>query len=84
MRCLPSLPGTGRLCHGFRRPRYHPGMEIAEALRARLAAAGLEPPADPRERERLERDLAVHLARTAELRPDEPPYTDPTRAAGPA
>ncbi|HEX6678666.1 MAG TPA: hypothetical protein VF486_27070 [Actinomycetes bacterium] len=65
-------------------------MEIAEALRARLAAAGLEPPADPRERERMERDLAVHLARmaelaqAAELRPDEPPYTDPTGAAGPA
>ena len=65
-------------------------MEIAEALRARLAAAGLEPPADPRVRERMERDLAVHLermaelARAAELRPDEPPYTDPTGAARPA
>lgn len=66
-------------------------MEIAEALRARLAAAGLEPPADARERERLERDLALHLARMAALaeaseplRPDDPPYTDPTRAAGPA
>jgi hypothetical protein len=65
-------------------------MEIAEALRARLAAAGLEPSADLRERERMERDLAVHLARVAaltqaaELRPDDPPYTDPTRAAGPS
>jgi hypothetical protein len=62
-------------------------MEITEALRQRLAAAGLEPPADPRERGRLERDLEVHLARMAELarvadlRPDDPPHTDPTRAA---
>jgi hypothetical protein len=62
-------------------------MEIAEALRARLAAAGIEPPDDPRERERMERDLAVHLARvaalarTAQLSPDDPPYTDPTGAA---
>jgi hypothetical protein len=65
-------------------------MEIAEALRVRLAAAGLEPPADRRERERMERDLAVHLSRVAalaravELRPGDPPYTDPTRAAGSA
>jgi hypothetical protein len=62
-------------------------MEIAEALRTRLAAAGLEPPADPDERRRMERDLEVHLARlavlarTADLRADDPPYTDPTRAA---
>jgi hypothetical protein len=62
-------------------------MELAAALRARLAAAGMEPPADPREREAMERDLAVHLARlsalerAAELRPGDPPYTDPTRAA---
>jgi hypothetical protein len=62
-------------------------MEIAEALRARLAAAGMELPADAREQERMERDLAVHLTRIAELdraaqlRPEDPPYTDPTRAA---
>jgi hypothetical protein len=62
-------------------------MEIAEALRARLAAAGLQPPADPRERQRMERDLAVHLARVAalaraaELGPQDPPHTDPTGAA---
>jgi hypothetical protein len=59
-------------------------MEIAEALRARLAAAGLELPSDPRERERLERDFALHLermaalAQAADLGPDDPPYTDPT------
>jgi hypothetical protein len=62
-------------------------MEIAEALRARLAAAGMEPPADSRERDRMERELATHLARvaalaqTAPLNPDDPPYTDPTGAA---
>lgn len=63
-------------------------MDIAEALRARLAAAGMEPPADPVERGRMERDLAVHLARVAalereaaDLRPWEQPYTDPTGAA---
>jgi hypothetical protein len=63
-------------------------MEIAEVLRARLAAAGLEPPSDPEERRRLERDLALHLERMAvlaeagrPLRPDEPPCTDPTGAA---
>jgi hypothetical protein len=62
-------------------------MEIAAALRARLAAAGMELPADAREREQLERDLSVHLARIAELHravelgPEDPPYTDPTRAA---
>jgi hypothetical protein len=65
-------------------------MEMAEALRARLAAAGLEPPADPQERRRMEGDLAVHLARVAtlaraaELLPDDPPRTDPTLAARPA
>jgi hypothetical protein len=62
-------------------------MEIAEALRARLAAAGMEPPAETRERVRMERDLAVHLARVAELdraaelRLEDPPYTDPTGVA---
>lgn len=62
-------------------------MEIDTALRARLAAAGMELPADAREREQLERDLSVHLTRiaeldrAAELRPQDPPYTDPTRAA---
>jgi hypothetical protein len=65
-------------------------MEIAEALRTRLAAAGLEPPTDGWERERMERDLAVHLARVAALAEEEPlgpsdlPYTDPTRATGSA
>jgi hypothetical protein len=62
-------------------------MEIAEALRARLAAAGMELPADAREREQLQRDLSIHLVRVAELaraaklRPEDPPYTDPTTAA---
>jgi hypothetical protein len=62
-------------------------MEIAEALRARLAAAGMELPADAREQEQLQRDLSIHLVRVAELdraaelRPQDPPYTDPTRAA---
>jgi hypothetical protein len=66
-------------------------MEIAEALRVRLAAAGLEPPADARRRERMERDLAVHLERLAALAeadellgPADRPYTDPTRAVGSA
>jgi hypothetical protein len=62
-------------------------MEIDAALRARLAAAGMELPADAREREQMERDLSVHLTRIAELdraaalRPEDAPYTDPTRAA---
>jgi hypothetical protein len=62
-------------------------MEITEALRARLAAAGMRLPADARDREQMERDLAVHLARVAELdraaqlTPEDRPYTDPTRAA---
>jgi hypothetical protein len=62
-------------------------MEIAEALRARLAAAGTEPPADPPGRRRMERDLAIHLervaalARAAQLGPQDPPFTDPTGAA---
>jgi len=62
-------------------------MDIAEALRTRLAAAALEPPADARDRKRMERDLAVHLERVAVLAEvdeplgrDDPPYTDPTRA----
>jgi hypothetical protein len=65
-------------------------MDVAEALRARLATAGLEPPSDARERERLERDFAVHLERVAALtraervlEPGDLPYTDPTRAAEP-
>jgi len=60
---------------------------LAEALRKRLAAAGLEPPpGDPTER--LERDLALHLERiaalteAADLGPDDPPRTDPTTAIG--
>ena len=64
-------------------------MEIDAALRTRLAAAGMELPADAREREQMERDLSVHLTRiaeldrAAELRPEDPPYTDPARAAEP-
>jgi hypothetical protein len=65
-------------------------MDIAEVLRTRLAVAGLEPPADARRRERMERDLAVHLGRMAALAeadellgPDDRPYSDPTRAVGP-
>jgi hypothetical protein len=92
------MPGPRRRSLGTARERGAPAssgldsipaMEIAEALRARLAAAGLEPPDDALERERLERDLAVHLARVAalgraaELRAEDAPYTDPTRAAGP-
>lgn len=64
-------------------------MDIAGILHTRLAAAGLEPPADAGRRERMERDLAVHLDRMAALAeaeellgPDDRPYTDPTRAAG--
>jgi aspartyl-tRNA(Asn)/glutamyl-tRNA(Gln) amidotransferase subunit A len=60
---------------------------LAEALRKRLAAAGLEPPpGDPTDR--LERDLALHLERiaalteAADLGPDDPPRTDPTTATG--
>jgi Asp-tRNA(Asn)/Glu-tRNA(Gln) amidotransferase A subunit family amidase len=60
---------------------------LAEALRRRLAAAGLEPPpGDPTDR--LERDLALHLERiaalieAADLGPDDPPRTDPTTAIG--
>jgi aspartyl-tRNA(Asn)/glutamyl-tRNA(Gln) amidotransferase subunit A len=61
--------------------------DLAEALRRRLAAAGLEPPpGDPTDR--LERDLALHLERiaalaeAADLGPDDPPRTDPTTAIG--
>jgi aspartyl-tRNA(Asn)/glutamyl-tRNA(Gln) amidotransferase subunit A len=60
---------------------------LTEALRKRLAAAGLEPsPGDPTDR--LERDLALHLERiaalteAADLGPDDPPHTDPTTAIG--
>jgi aspartyl-tRNA(Asn)/glutamyl-tRNA(Gln) amidotransferase subunit A len=60
--------------------------ELAQALRARLAAAGLEPPTGEDAR-RLERDLALHLERVADLEavtdlgPMDPPLTDPTRGA---
>jgi aspartyl-tRNA(Asn)/glutamyl-tRNA(Gln) amidotransferase subunit A len=59
-------------------------VDLGEALRARLAAAGLEPPAG--DTTRLERDLALHLERVAalvaaaDLGPDDPPRTDPTTA----
>jgi aspartyl-tRNA(Asn)/glutamyl-tRNA(Gln) amidotransferase subunit A len=60
---------------------------LAEALRRRLAAAALElPPGAPTDR--LERDLALHLERIADLAeaadlgPDDPPRTDPTTAIG--
>ena len=58
---------------------------LTEALRARLAAAGLQPPPD--DTPRLERDLALHLERiaallaAADLAPSDPPLTDPTQAA---
>ncbi|HEV3014941.1 MAG TPA: hypothetical protein VG499_16835, partial [Actinomycetota bacterium] len=61
--------------------------DLAALLRARLAAAGLEPP--PGDTSNLERDLALHLERIAalaaasDLGPDDPPRTDPTTAAGP-
>jgi aspartyl-tRNA(Asn)/glutamyl-tRNA(Gln) amidotransferase subunit A len=60
--------------------------DLAGALRARLAAAGLEVP--PGDADRLRRDLALHLERVAELTaaaglgPADPPFTDPTRAVG--
>jgi aspartyl-tRNA(Asn)/glutamyl-tRNA(Gln) amidotransferase subunit A len=60
---------------------------LARALRARLAAAGLEPPPGD-DTTRLERDLALHLERIADLAaaadldPTDPPLTDPTRAPG--
>jgi aspartyl-tRNA(Asn)/glutamyl-tRNA(Gln) amidotransferase subunit A len=59
--------------------------DLAALLRARLAAAGLEPPPDTAD---LERDLALHLERVAalaaaaDLGPDDPPRTDPTTAIG--
>ena len=61
--------------------------DLAALLRARLAAAGLEPP--PGDTSNLERDLALHLERVAalaaasDLGPDDPPHTDPTTAVGP-
>ena len=60
---------------------------LVRALRARLAAAGLEPPPGD-DTTRLERDLALHLERIADLAaaadldPTDPPLTDPTRALG--
>jgi hypothetical protein len=63
-------------------------VDLGEALRARLAAAGLEAPAD--DADRLERDLALHLERVAalaaaaDLGPGDPPRTDPTTAVAPA
>jgi aspartyl-tRNA(Asn)/glutamyl-tRNA(Gln) amidotransferase subunit A len=56
--------------------------DLAAQLRARLAAAGLDPPPDTTQ---LERDLALHLERVADLAaaadlgPADPPLTDPTR-----
>ena len=61
----------------------HP-TDLARALRARLAAAGLELPSAEDARH-LERDLALHLERIADLTaaadlgPMDPPLTDPTR-----
>ena len=61
--------------------------DLAALLRARLAAAGLEPP--PGDTSNLERDLTLHLERIAalaaasDLGPDDPPRTDPTTAVGP-
>jgi Asp-tRNA(Asn)/Glu-tRNA(Gln) amidotransferase A subunit family amidase len=62
-------------------------MDLGQALRARLAAAGIEVPPD--ETERLERDLALHLDRVAaltaaaDLDTTDPPRTDPTTAVTP-
>src|SRR5215207_3312841 len=73
----PLLPGH------LLPPGDQPG---AALLRARLAAAGLEPPDDTTQ---LERDLALHLERVdaltaaADLHPSDPPLPDPTRWAGP-
>jgi aspartyl-tRNA(Asn)/glutamyl-tRNA(Gln) amidotransferase subunit A len=61
--------------------------DLAALLRARLAAAGLEPP--PGDTSDLERDLALHLERVAalaaaaDLLPSDPPLPDPTTATGP-
>jgi aspartyl-tRNA(Asn)/glutamyl-tRNA(Gln) amidotransferase subunit A len=61
--------------------------DLAALLRARLAAAGLEPP--PGDTSDLERDLALHLERVAalaaaaDLLPSDPPLPDPTTASGP-
>jgi hypothetical protein len=60
--------------------------DLAETLRARLAAAGLDLPSG--DAARLERDLALHLERiaaltaAADLEPTDPPLTDPTQAVG--
>jgi aspartyl-tRNA(Asn)/glutamyl-tRNA(Gln) amidotransferase subunit A len=60
--------------------------DLGEALRARLAAAGLEVAAG--DIDRLERDLALHLERVAalaaaaDLGPSDPPLTDPTIGVG--
>ncbi|HEY6710578.1 MAG TPA: amidase [Actinomycetota bacterium] len=57
--------------------------DLAALLRARLAAAGLEPP--PGDTSDLERDLALHLERVAaltaaaDLLPSDPPLPDPAR-----
>jgi aspartyl-tRNA(Asn)/glutamyl-tRNA(Gln) amidotransferase subunit A len=58
--------------------------DLVALLRARLAAAGLEPPSG--DTSDLERDLALHLERVAtltaaaDLDPSDPPLPDPTRA----
>ena len=60
--------------------------DLAALLRARLAAAGLEPPSG--DTSDLERDLALHLERVAaltaaaDLHPSDPPLPNPTRATG--
>ena len=62
------------------------GTALAAALRARLAAAGLQVPDD--DAGGLEGDLALHLERmatlaaAADLGPDDPPLTNPAAAAG--
>jgi hypothetical protein len=91
---MATVPPARARWNGFRCWRT-PGsiqrVDIDQALRARLAAAGLQPPSDERQLRQLQRDLALHLARIAtlaeageQLGPDDPPHTDPTRAAGPA
>ena len=59
--------------------------DLAALLRARLAAAGLDPPPDTTQ---LERDLELHLKRVAaltaaaDLHPSDPPYPGPALSPG--
>ena len=59
MQCSPCRHRSIRSMDGAEQ------IDLGEALRARLAAAGLEVPAE--DADRLERDLALHLERVAAL-----------------